>query len=77
MAPRFHRQVEALRKQHAGFALEIGRIATLAQMASGGAESWQAVGRDFTAFAETLRAHEEAESEIMQSAFLEDLGTCD
>jgi iron-sulfur cluster repair protein YtfE (RIC family) len=77
VAPRFHPRVEALQAQHVEFALEIDRIARLARAAGGAVRSWRVVHRDFATFAEVLIAHEEAENEIMGSAFLDDIGTCD
>lgn len=76
-APRFNAHAEVLRRQHAHLTAEIGQIAGLARSARTAAPSWDVVGARFTAFSEAVRAHEEAENEIMRSAFLEDLGSGD
>jgi hypothetical protein len=68
-APRFERHVERLRSEHE--ALRAGLAALGADAFTG---SWQQFQLRFTEFRRALRAHEVVENEVMQRAYLEDLG---
>ena len=68
-APRFHRRVERLRGQH----VELReRIDALVEEAAG--TDWVRVHAHFVAFRRVLVTHDRAENNVVQRAYLEDLG---
>lgn len=73
-APRYRNNARKLLAEHEELLLEMRRIRDLALEAGVSAEAWAEVHRACGDFAERLFAHDEAENEIMVSAFLDDLG---
>ena len=69
VAPHFARRVERLRHEHR----DLRQLADgLVAQAGGG--DWTLTRRCFVAFRDVLRAHEQGENEVLQRAYLEDLG---
>jgi hypothetical protein len=75
-APRYHARAAALRAQHPDLAAEMSRIRARAR-GSTSVEGWADVQLRFTSLAALLRAHEEAEDDIVYESLLDDLGTVD
>ena len=75
-APRYHARAAALRAQHPDLAAEMSRIRAQAH-GSVNVEGWADVQSRFTSLAALLRAHEEAEDDIVYESLLDDLGTVD
>ena len=76
-APRLENEAKRLQSEHGTLLREIREIRELALAAAMSTEAWAAVARAFEAFAGRMTLHDEAENEIMASAFLEDLGDKD
>jgi len=76
-APRFSRRAERLQKQHRGFGDRIESILEEANLAATSSKSWRRVDGHFRQFSTALMAHEQAENDILESAFLDDIGTAD
>jgi RNA polymerase-binding transcription factor DksA len=73
-APRFSRKATSLLLQHADFSRRIDSIVKEAETALDSPEAWARVREDFRQLALELLVHEQAENEILESAFLDDLG---
>ena len=71
--PRFARRVAELRLQHEELRRIVTELATAAPAAAVEA-SWSEFRARFGAFRQTLDEHERGENEILQSAYLDDLG---
>ena len=76
-APRFTRRATELMKEHAVFTRRIDAIVKDAEGAGASAPAWSAVHTQFRLLALDLLAHEQAEANIVESAFLDDLGGVD
>lgn len=69
VAPRFHRKTEMLLEQHTVLREWIGAL--VREPEEGG---WAASYVAFCEFRQVLREHERAETDVLQRAYLEDLG---
>jgi len=76
-APRFSRRATALMQQHAEFSLRIRSIVKEAESALESHEAWGDIRADFRDLCLDLIAHEQAEADIIESAFLDDMGASD
>ena len=76
-APRYSRKAETLLEQHAGFDREMRLIVEQANAAQNSGPAWRQVHEGFQRLSLELLAHEEAENDILGSAFLDDLGAAD
>lgn len=76
-APRFSRRATGLMQQHADFSRRIDALVKEAEQAGRSRAAWGAVRDSFRELALDLLAHEQAESDIVESAFLDDLGGID
>ncbi len=76
-APRLSRQADDLLAEHRSFLECVDRMT---QRLSGRGEaysSWRAVSVDLEAFVDTLHTHEQAENNLLQSAWFDDIGVGD
>jgi RNA polymerase-binding transcription factor DksA len=76
-APRFSRRATRLMRQHADFSRRIEALVKEAERAGTDAAAWDTTRDEFRELALDLLAHEQAESDIVESAFLDDLGGID
>ena len=76
-APRYHRKAETLRKEHAKLCETIYALIDRARRAERSPEAWDELQGEVGQLAARLFAHEEAENDIVESAFLDDLGAGD
>jgi len=76
-APRFSRRATRLMAQHAEFVRRMEALVKEADQADSARDSWEATRERFRELALDLLAHEQAESDIVESAFLDDLGGID
>jgi len=70
-APRFARRIDGLRSQHVELR---ARIEALVPRRENDGVGWARLHESFVAFRRTLLAHEQAENDLLQRAYLEDLG---
>ena len=77
VAPRFSRRATDLRAGHGAFVRRIGAIVKQAEAASDERVEWEDVLSEFRQLTLDLLAHEEAEADILESAFLDDFGASD
>jgi len=76
-APRYSRIASRLREQHDGFRTEMDDIARAARAAGLSAPAWWEVYGRFQRLSLELLGHDEAENEILERAFLDDMGGAD
>lgn len=71
--PRFSRRAQELRKEHRDLRALVGAIAAIlgSELATRG---WARVHAGFVAFRRVLHDHERAENDVLQLAYLEDIG---
>jgi RNA polymerase-binding transcription factor DksA len=74
-APRYGRRAEELMQEHPVFSREIFTIVKDAETAGGSGVAWRHVRERFMSLTLDLLAHEQGENDIMESAFLDDLGS--
>jgi hypothetical protein len=77
VAPRFSRQATALMRQHAEFSQRIRAIVKEAEAALESADEWLGVRDHSHHLCLDLITHEQAECDIIESAFLDDMGASD
>jgi RNA polymerase-binding transcription factor DksA len=77
VAPRFSRQATALMRQHAEFSQRIRAIVKEAEAALESADEWLGVRDHSHQLCLDLITHEQAECDIIESAFLDDMGASD
>jgi DnaK suppressor protein len=77
VAPRFSRRATELMQEHASFSRRIGSIVKAAEAADSHAAEWRVVQDDFRQLSLELLAHEQSEADIVESAFLDDVGGAD
>jgi len=76
-APRFSRQATGLMQQHAVFNRRMDALVKETEQAAGTAHAWSTARDTFRTLALDLLTHEQAEADIVESAFLDDLGGID
>lgn len=76
-APRFSRQATLLMRQHAEFSRRIDAIVKDCEQQAPSGTGWAPARDAFRQLALDLLAHEQAEADIVESAFLDDLGGID
>ncbi len=76
-APRFARRATVLRAEHAGFVRRMEAIVKEAEAAPAEREAWDRVLDAFRELSLDVLTHEEAEADILESAFLDDFGASD
>lgn len=76
-APRFSRQATRLMAQHAEFSRRMDALVKDTEHAGQTPSSWTTSRNAFRQLALDLLAHEQAEADIVESAFLDDLGGID
>ncbi|GIW95838.1 MAG: hypothetical protein KatS3mg110_3879 [Pirellulaceae bacterium] len=77
VAPHLATRCDQLRREHASLYLELLAIVDHADVLLDSGEAprlWVAVQSAFIAFDDRLKAHEEAEAELIQAAFTQDFG---
>ncbi len=72
--PRLSRRVVALREEHGTFRRWARTLTEAALAAAAEERAWAEVWRSFEALCEALRDHEAAEAEVLQEAYLLDIG---
>jgi hypothetical protein len=72
-APHWQRKADLLRGEHSRFRASLAALVADAERA-GGTNDWISVQRRFAAFRRAFMAHEALENEILQRAYLEDMG---
>ena len=77
VAPRFTDEVAVLQQQHREFLDRLDALAYRVNETGASNEAWDDVCAEFESVLHDLRKHEGAENSIMQSAFDDDVGTCD
>ncbi len=75
VAPRYAKRAKALMEEHPRLSQEIFTIVKAAQTAGDSSIAWRGVHERFKQLTLDVLAHEEAENDIMESAFLDDLGS--
>jgi hypothetical protein len=73
-APQWARRADALRAEHVSLRESTWALARAAEAAANDAAAWAGIRSTFVALHERLLAHEHAESDVIQSAYLDDLG---
>jgi RNA polymerase-binding transcription factor DksA len=76
-APRFSRRATELMQQHAEFSRRIADVVKTAESAGSSSPDWRRVQDEFRQLSLDLLAHEQSESDIIESAFLDDVGGAD
>jgi RNA polymerase-binding transcription factor DksA len=76
-APRYHRKATTLRKEHAKLCEMVHALLDRARQAENCPDAWGEIEQALRDLSIALFAHEEAENDIMESAFLDDLGAGD
>jgi hemerythrin len=76
-APRLSDRSLEVRDQHVGLLERIREIRQLAREGNGSDEWWQRLGKEFHDFATELMHHETKESELLQDAYTDDIGSQD
>jgi DnaK suppressor protein len=76
-APHFSALAARLQAQHAHFGSEMADIARAATAADQSAPAWHGLCERFRQLSHDLLAHDEQESEILERAFLDDMGGAD
>jgi RNA polymerase-binding transcription factor DksA len=76
-APRYSKRATELMHQHGDFSLRIRAIVKDAESATDSVDAWRLVHQRFRRLSMDLLAHEQAETDILESAFLDDLGGID
>lgn len=77
VAPQFARRAEELQLQHREFLQQLDELIVRLTSSPAQFPTWSDACREFEAFLVSLREHEHAENEIVQSAFERDAGTAD
>ena len=74
VAPRLSRRAAALQRDHGKFAARFAKLATFARELRETDEGWDYLGVAIREFSRELRFHELEENQLVQEAFLDDLG---
>ncbi|MBT4866455.1 MAG: hypothetical protein HON53_15230 [Planctomycetaceae bacterium] len=69
--------MEALREEHVSLLATLQAMCRLFDEAEDTPEWWQAIESDFEGFLCRCEAHESSENELVQEAWLQDIGACD
>ena len=77
VAPQYAGQAEELQKQHGEMLETLNDFSQRLEMSEPPFDSWQKARDEFEEIIASLRRHERAENEIVQSAFETDTGTGD
>jgi RNA polymerase-binding transcription factor DksA len=73
-APRYGRRAEELMREHPVFTEQIAGIVENAEAAGSSTAAWRSVREHFRSLTLDLLTHEQGENDILESAFLDDLG---
>ncbi|MBW2274642.1 MAG: hemerythrin domain-containing protein [Deltaproteobacteria bacterium] len=76
-APRYHRKAITLQQEHEQLCQTAHALLDRARSAEKSPDGWGEIEAGVRSLSATLFAHEEAENDIMESAFLDDLGAGD
>lgn len=76
-APRLSPRAEALREQHDLLQEEIDKLRMLVHSGVESPSWWARIREDLRQFAQRLHSHEEAENDLVQEAFNDDIGVGD
>jgi iron-sulfur cluster repair protein YtfE (RIC family) len=76
-APRVSDRVKIMLAEHGELRAEIHKLVQGTEKCRGTAEDWDRLAAGFQAFAARLMHHEQAENELVQEVFTEDIGSKD
>ncbi len=76
-APRLSERTDALREEHQRLLTLVNQLSDLALQGNGSDDWWEKLERQFHEFSKDLMHHEHKENELLQEAFVEDIGAND